>query len=86
MSAAERHRAFVEEKALATAALVIADAREKSGISQRALAGKLGVTEPRVSQILAADQTDMKLTTLARLADALGCELKISMEPRKGAK
>lgn len=84
-TAAER-RAFVEEHALAQVALLLADALETSGISQRALAGRLGVTEQRVSQILGADQSNLKLTTLARLADALGCELRIAMEPKKGRK
>ena len=85
-SFAERQRAFVEEKALAQVALLLTDALEASGLSQRALAGRLGVTEPRVSQILGADQSNLKLSTLARLADALGCELRIAMEPKKGQK
>jgi transcriptional regulator with XRE-family HTH domain len=71
----ERH-AFAEQFALASLALVLADAMEASGLTQRKLASRLGVSEARISQILAADGNPT-VKSLARLADALGCKLKL---------
>jgi transcriptional regulator with XRE-family HTH domain len=80
----KEHRTFVKERALAAVALVLADALESRGITQRELAKRLGVTAGRVSQILGAD-ANLSVSTLARLADALDCELTILLVPKKGS-
>lgn len=75
MSAAER-RAFVEELAVTSVALVMAEAIHNSGMSQRGVAERLGVSEARISQILGATGNPT-IKTLARLADVLGRELHV---------
>lgn len=77
MSDIER-RAFVDEFAIATVALAIAEAIKNAGISQRELSERLGVTEARVSQILNATGNPT-IKSLARLADVLGRELRIEL-------
>ena len=49
------------------------------GLTQRTLASRLGVTEGRVSQMMHGNLT---VRSLWRLADALGCELRLSFEAR----
>lgn len=69
-------RAFVEEFAVTTIALAISEAIKNSGISQRELAERLGLSEARVSQIVNATGNPT-IKSLARLADVLGRELRI---------
>lgn len=71
-----RRRAFVEEFAVTTVALAMAEAIQNSGLSQREVADRLGVSEARISQILDASGNPT-VKTLARLADVLGRELRI---------
>lgn len=75
MSATER-RAFVEEFAVTSVALAMAEAMHISGVSQREVADRLGVTEARVSQILSGTGNPT-LKTLARMADVLKRELRV---------
>ena len=75
MSVAER-RAFVEEFAVTSVALAMAEAIHNSGMSQREVAERLGVSEARISQILAATGNPT-IKTLARLADVLERELRV---------
>jgi len=70
---------------LATVALQLADVLQKKRVSQRQLAGRLGVTEARVSQILSADGNPT-VRTLARIAAALDCAVVIRFEPTKAQK
>jgi transcriptional regulator with XRE-family HTH domain len=58
---------------------------QKKGVSQRQLAGRLGVTEARVSQILGADGNPT-VKTLARIAAALDCAVVIRFERTKEQK
>lgn len=75
-------RAFVEQYAVASVLLAIADAMEATGVNQRMLARRLGVSEGRVSQLL-ANNSNPSVKTLARLADALGLKLKLSFAPKE---
>lgn len=50
---------------------VIADALERSGVSRKELAARLGVSPGRVSQVLGGDQ-NLRLNTLAEYLYALG--------------
>lgn len=47
-------------------------AMERSGLSQRQLAISSGVSQPAVNQILTGKRLDPSISTVARLADALG--------------
>lgn len=68
---------FDEETAAARVALAVAELLEQKGWTQRQLAERIGVTEGRISQLLAAD-SNPTMRTLARIGNALGCELEIS--------
>lgn len=57
-------------------------ARERAGLSQSQLAERLGVTRQQVS-LLENPDGDYKVSTLRRVAEALGLELAIELaEPR----
>lgn len=49
--------------------------RRRLGLSQAALAGRLGVSQPQVAQL--ESQADMQLGTLRRYLAALGGELEL---------
>lgn len=71
-------RAFVEEFAITTVALTIAEAIKETGMSQREIADRLGVTEARISQVVNATGNPT-VKSLARLADVLGRELRVEL-------
>lgn len=75
-------RVFVEELAVTSVALAIGELIHNSGLSQREVAQRLGVSEARISQILAATGNPT-IKTLARLADVLGRELKVEFSNRR---
>ena len=52
--------------------LAVQKAMVRGGVSQKELAERLGVSTPRVSQILSAHGRNMTLKTLGRIAHALG--------------
>jgi transcriptional regulator with XRE-family HTH domain len=55
-------------------------AREQTGLSQEAVAARLGVTQPNISEI-ESGQVNVSLKTMARLANALGCALSVHLLP-----
>jgi transcriptional regulator with XRE-family HTH domain len=76
---ANERRAYIEELALARVAVRLADAIERSNKSQREIADALDITEARISQIVNL-KGNPTVSSLARLADVLGCELDISFK------
>jgi transcriptional regulator with XRE-family HTH domain len=78
---------LAEEAAVAHVALAIVDLMATTKVTQRQLATALGVSEARVSQILAAEQ-NLTVKTIARIASALGhrVELKFIAEPEYAAR
>jgi transcriptional regulator with XRE-family HTH domain len=70
------------EKEFALASAVI-DARNRAGLTQQALARKMGTTQPVVAR-LESGRTRPSMRTLERLAAATGSRLLISFEPRQG--
>ncbi|PYT28812.1 MAG: transcriptional regulator [Acidobacteria bacterium] len=70
------------EKEFALASAVI-DARNRAGLTQQALARKMGTTQPVVAR-LESGRTRPSMRTLERLAAATGSRLLISFEPRHG--
>ena len=77
------YEALEEEFALASAVI---DARNRAGLTQQALARKMGTTQPVVAR-LESGRTRPSMRTLERLAKATGSRLLIRFEPRerKGA-
>lgn len=74
-----------ERTALARAvALQVLVYRTDQGLSQRALAQKLGMTQPQVAR-LELGEHNPTIDTLARLAQALDVEFAIDIHPRQRA-
>jgi len=61
--------------------LLLRQAREQAGVTQRELAERLGCTQPAVSQFEAGGAS-LNIATLQRIADALGCDLQIGIVSR----
>jgi transcriptional regulator with XRE-family HTH domain len=73
------YEALEKEFALASAAI---DARNRTGLTQQALARKMGTTQPVVAR-LESGRTRPSMRTLERLAEATGSRLLIRFEPRE---
>lgn len=56
--------------------------RKRKKITQKEMADKMGVIQQNVAQFFNTDK-DMKLSTMYKIADALDCDLKIELVPRK---
>jgi transcriptional regulator with XRE-family HTH domain len=74
------YEALEEEFALASAVIA---ARNRAGLTQQALARKMGTTQPFVAR-LESGRTRPSMRTLERLAEATGSRLLIRLEPREG--
>jgi plasmid maintenance system antidote protein VapI len=71
------NEARAEERALSMLGNELRAAISRAGLTRRQFADLLGVTEARVSQILAGNS--LTIRSLARIANALGCELEIEL-------
>jgi ribosome-binding protein aMBF1 (putative translation factor) len=58
--------------------------REQHGWTQRELADRAGMKQPQVAR-LGTGQGEPKLDTLQRLAEAMGCRVRVSFEPAEPA-
>jgi len=72
------YESLEEEFALASAVI---DARSRAGLTQQALAHKMGTTQPVVAR-LESGRTRPSMRTLERLAAATGSRLLIRFESR----
>ena len=54
--------------------------REQRGLSQRALAGLVGVTQPVIARIESGKAKNIELKTVVRIATALGATVRIAFE------
>lgn len=65
----------------------LAKLREERGLSQRALAERVGVSQPVIARIESGAVKNIQLRTLVRTAEALGARVRISIEkvPRRMA-
>jgi ribosome-binding protein aMBF1 (putative translation factor) len=76
----EELRALIdEEMANAELARLIRDARVRAGLSQRDLAERIGSTQPTISRLEDAGYEGHSLTTLRRIAAALGLRIEIRL-------
>lgn len=55
----------------------LAQLRENAGVSQTELARRMGVSQPRISQLEQGDPGQMELDTLRRYVGALGGRLRV---------
>ena len=54
--------------------------REERGLSQRALAGLIGVKQPIIARIESGKAKNLELKTVVRIATALGARVQIGLE------
>ena len=57
------------------------NARSRSGLTQEAVAERMGTTKSAVSRLEAAGKHAPSLTTLKKYAQAVGCHLEIKLVP-----
>lgn len=79
---AEAYDALELEYALASQML---KARAKAGLTQDAVAERMGTTKSAVSRLEAAGRHAPSLATLKKYAAAVGCELQVKLVARKSA-
>jgi len=58
-------------------------ARARAGLTQDAVAERMGTTKSAISRLEAAGKHAPSLATLKRYAKAVGCELKVRFVPQK---
>ncbi|PTL37107.1 transcriptional regulator [Candidatus Methylomirabilis limnetica] len=60
-------------------------ARSRAGLTQDAVAERMGTTKSAVSRLESAGKHAPSLTTLKRYAKAVGCDLQVRLVPQKTA-
>ena len=60
-------------------------ARAKAGLTQEAVAERMGTTKSAISRLEAAGRHAPSLATLKRYAAAVGCDLQVKLVPHKAA-
>jgi DNA-binding XRE family transcriptional regulator len=58
-------------------------ARKMSGMTQEAVAIKIGTTKSAISRLEACGKHIPSITTLRKYAEAVGCDLVIKLEPKR---
>ena len=77
---AEYDRAYAEAQLAAEVGERVREAREGAGLSQRELAAQMGTSQAAIAR-LEAGGVGATLTTLHRVAVALGLELNVELRP-----
>lgn len=79
---AEAYESLELEYALANQML---KARAKAGLTQDAVAERMGTTKSAISRLEAAGRHAPSLATLKKYAAAVGCDLQVKLVPQKQA-
>ncbi|MGI8782195.1 MAG: helix-turn-helix transcriptional regulator [Acidobacteriota bacterium] len=61
-------------------------ARARAGLTQEAVASRMGTTKSTVSCLESAGKHAPSLTSLKKYAEAVGCKIEIRLVPRRQAK
>lgn len=77
---AEAYESLELEYALASQML---KARAKAGLTQDAVAERMGTTKSAISRLEAAGRHAPSLATLKKYAAAVGCDLQVKLVPQK---
>jgi ribosome-binding protein aMBF1 (putative translation factor) len=77
----ERVASYERARANAEVAQAIYDLRTEAGLSQRALAARVGTTASVICRLEDADYDGHSLSMLRRVAAALGCRVTIVFTP-----
>ena len=81
----ELRQLIVAETLNAEVARLIHEARTEAGLTQAALAERIGTTQPVIARLEDADYEGHSLSMLQRIAIALGQRLKLQFVPLGGA-
>ncbi len=60
-------------------------ARARAGLTQEAVAERMGTTKSAISRLESAAKHAPSIATLKRYANAVGCELQVRLVPQKAA-
>lgn len=60
-------------------------ARSRAGLTQDAVAERMGTTKSAISRLESAAKHAPSIATLRRYANAVGCELQVRLVPQKAA-
>lgn len=60
-------------------------ARARAGLTQEAVASRMGTTKSAVSRLESAGKHAPSLTSLKRYAEAVGCDIRIRLVPQRKA-
>ena len=74
------YQALAVEYAVANEMLA---ARSRAGLTQEAVASRMGTTKSTVSRLESAGKHAPSLTSLKRYADAVGCKIEIKLVPQR---
>jgi DNA-binding XRE family transcriptional regulator len=58
-------------------------ARARAGLTQDAVAERMGTTKSAISRLESAGKHSSSIATLQRYAEAVGCDLKVKLVPQK---
>ncbi len=61
-------------------------ARQHSGMTQKAVALKIGTTKSAISRLESGSKHSPSLATLRKYAEAVNCELEIKLKPKQQPK
>ena len=64
--------------------LQIKEALKQRGLKQNELADRLGINRVSLSRLL-SDKNDMRISTIKKIADAIGCDLSEFFKPAENA-
>ena len=64
--------------------LYIKDALKKRGLTQNELADRLGINRVSLSRLL-SDKNDMRISTIKKIADSIGCDVTEFFKPADNA-
>ncbi len=67
-------------------AIRLASLREKTGLSQKELAKRVGTSQQQISRLESPSYEGHSLSMLRRVADALGAIVRVDIEPKRGRK
>jgi transcriptional regulator with XRE-family HTH domain len=59
------------------------NARVRAGLTQDAVAARMGTTKSAISRLESAGKHNPSLATLKRYAAAVGCELRVTLVPHR---
>ena len=89
LAKASKRKGFTEAYETLEFEYAVADqmlkARARAGLTQDAVAARMGTTKSAISRLEAAGKHAPSLSTLKRYAQAVGCAIQVKLVPQKAA-